>query len=430
MKLLLSGDLHIGRASTQVPEHVGREHLRTARVWEDRLVDLAIRERVNAVCLSGDVADEANKFWEAIGPLERGVGRLAEAGIMVLAVSGNHDHDVLATLADNLPPDRFRLLGRGGDWERVTLPTEGRAALHVDGWSFPAQRVETSPLDSYALPPASVAPVLGLVHGDLGVPDSRYAPLDKQRLASLPPHCWLLGHIHTPQQIDDAGPGWALYPGSPQALDPGEPGAHGVWIVDVEPGGIGEPRFRPLSSVRYEPLTVELDGDVRTADDFQTRLHRAIREQAGPMVEASGPALRCLSLRLEIRGRSPIAHEVPALLDALPEQFEDYRLGDVPVVIDRATSSVRPAIDLAELAEDRSALGTAARLLLELEKDQPAEDVARLIQRARQTIRDTRDGRSYADLPDDPPVTEALARRYLRDRASALLGELHEQVTP
>ena len=61
-RLLLTGDLHIGRSSSRVPAGVSADALRAATAWE-RIVQLAISESVNAVLLSGDIADEQNKFW-------------------------------------------------------------------------------------------------------------------------------------------------------------------------------------------------------------------------------------------------------------------------------------------------------------------------------------------------------------------------------
>ncbi|MFP4224648.1 MAG: exonuclease SbcCD subunit D [Phycisphaeraceae bacterium] len=428
MKLLLSADLHIGRASTRMPEAVEPDQLRAARAWQD-LVDLAVRERVDAVCLAGDVADQANRFWEAIGPLERGVEQLAEAGIRVFAVAGNHDHDVLTSLADNLG-GRLRLLGRGGTWERATLTEAGQPVLHIDGWSFAEEHARISPLDSYDLPDPGGVPVLGLVHGDLDAPGSDYGPLEMARLQSLPPAGWLLGHIHAPRLITSESAAWVLYPGSPQALDPGESGAHGVWLVDLAAGKLQTPRLRPLSSVRYESLTVELDEQVETEDDLQSRVLTAIRERAEAAAEESGTPLHCLSLRLEITGRSPLADQIPELVKPLAEDFESRAGQGALVVLDPPVRcAVQPALDLAELARDRSALGTTARLLLELDKPEPAEDVARLVQDTRQKLHGVRHGRHYVGLPDDPPIDADLARRYLREQAQALLAELHGQVT-
>lgn len=257
MRLILTGDLHLGRSSARMPESLHPNELRAATAWS-RIVDLAIQEQVSVVCLSGDVVDEDNKFWEAFGPLERGIRRLAEANIRTIAVAGNHDFDVLVRLADQLPPEHFILLGRGGNWERVTINEPGQTGLHLDGWSFPSRQVHYSPLNSYDLDRDPAVPILGMVHGDLNTTTTSYAPLEFARLQELAPAGWLLGHIHAPRLFD--GPPWVLYPGSPQALDPGETGAHGPWILEVSGGTLGVPVQHPLSSVWYGQCSIDLSG--------------------------------------------------------------------------------------------------------------------------------------------------------------------------
>ncbi len=128
MKLLLAADLHIGTASSRVGEHLPPARLRTADAWF-RLVDFAVDRGVDVVCLAGDV---------------------------------------LGRLADELPEDHFKLLGRGGAWQRLTLSdAEGRAALHIDGWSFPDRYVTSDPVEACPEPPRDGVPVLGMIHGDM-----------------------------------------------------------------------------------------------------------------------------------------------------------------------------------------------------------------------------------------------------------------------
>ena len=62
IRILLTGDIHIGRSSSHVSESTPRDDVRAATAWS-RIVDLAVAEEVSAVCLSGDVADQDNKFW-------------------------------------------------------------------------------------------------------------------------------------------------------------------------------------------------------------------------------------------------------------------------------------------------------------------------------------------------------------------------------
>ena len=80
MKILFSGDLHIGRHSSRIPQSLDGPKYSAARAWE-RIVDIATEDKYEIVLLSGDIADQDNDYYEAIGPLERGIQRLGEAGI-------------------------------------------------------------------------------------------------------------------------------------------------------------------------------------------------------------------------------------------------------------------------------------------------------------------------------------------------------------
>src|SRR5690606_1937215 len=97
VRILCAGDLHLGRRSSRVPWDGDGAAGSCAEAWM-RLVECAIRERVDLVALSGDLVDHDNRWFEAFGPLERGLKRLADAGIPVYAVAGNHDYDTLPHL--------------------------------------------------------------------------------------------------------------------------------------------------------------------------------------------------------------------------------------------------------------------------------------------------------------------------------------------
>src|SRR5690606_9199764 len=96
MKLLCAADLHLGRQPSRLPDDLGglAEHLTPAESWR-RLVRLAIDEGVAAVLLAGDVVEDAYDFFEAYSDLRRGAEELADAGIALLTVAGNHDVEVL-----------------------------------------------------------------------------------------------------------------------------------------------------------------------------------------------------------------------------------------------------------------------------------------------------------------------------------------------
>ena len=421
MRLLLTGDLHIGRSSTGISSLAGSGELRASTAWAAWSVHL--EEEVDLVCLSGDVVDKENKFWEAIGPLERGVKRLASRGIRTVAVAGNHDYDVLARLTEILPQQDFRLLGRRGQWERLTIEEDGRALLHVDGWSFPRERVYESPLDSYDLSPDSSTPVLGIVHGDLDVLGSSYAPLETGRLFGAGPNAWLLGHIHKSSLVSARSGSWILYPGSPQALDFGETGLHGVWTLEVD-HRIGSPEQTPLSTARYDYLDVDVAG-AESASEVEAAILRSIRQAAKTCAEAGAPYLSCIGLRVTITGRTPIAHRLEEITKNLVDDLA-IREGNAAVEIDRLRVSALPDVDLYEYAGAKSAPGAVARLLLALDDPAPGRDVIDLLARTKRELTNV-DGHKHFAMLEEREITDEIARAYLRDRARALLTELVRQ---
>jgi DNA repair exonuclease SbcCD nuclease subunit len=421
--LILSGDLHLGRASSRVPGRIHGDELRATGAW-GRIVELAIREQAAAVCLSGDVVDQDNRFWEAIGPLERGIRRLSSAGVRTLAVAGNHDHEVLARLAEQFAPDTFHLLGKNGNWERLSLKQDGRTILHVDGWSFPKSRVPTSPLDSYDLPRDPDTPTLGLVHGDLDSSASPYAPLGQAILRALGPSAWLLGHVHAPRLIAEPGRPWILYPGSPQALDPGETGVHGPWLCRVSSGGLESPVQVPASSVGYVGVGVDLEG-VDNEAELQVRVLDQIREEVARTARLFGDDLSCLSLRLRLTGRTRLSGSLPEIVPRIKEDLA-LTVEGVTVDVERVDVETLPAIDLAEYARSSSAPGAVSRLIIELEGEGLSEETRELVRRVRRGIEEQDLQRAFAGL-DRFPISDALARNYLLTQARSLLTRLVEQ---
>lgn len=417
MRLILTGDIHIGRSSSRIPDTVGKENLRAGAAWS-RIVDLAIEQKADVVCLSGDIADQTNKFWEAIGSLKHGVQRLTEKGIRTVAVAGNHDFDVLPKLADQLSPEFFTLLGRNGKWERITIRLKSGEKLNIDGWSFPAAQVSVSPLDSYNLQADSYVPTLGMVHGDLFKAASPYAPLELSRLQSTAPGGWLLGHIHAPELI--AGTPWVLYPGSPQAFDPGERGPHGPWILDVENGLIGLPLQQPISTVWYNESSIDL-SQAEDQSELQSAILDGIASVQKEILKRAGPFLTHTSLRFQLTGHTAISHQVN---QTAAQVMADL---DLPAIsVDKIVNKTLPFIDLEEYAGTTTAAGAVAKLLLQLEKDQVSEEVAALIRSTREKLIHLNRSGNYGGLPARK-ITGEMAREYLNTSGRALLTQLVSQ---
>ncbi len=425
LRILVTGDLHIGRTSTRLPKSIpsDSETARAVNGWH-AIVEHAVADSVDLLILTGDVADEDNKFWEAIGPLQTGLRRLAEHDVRTLAVSGNHDHDVLPRLANALGDEgNFTLLGRGGQWQRETISVDGRPVLHVDGWSFPAKVVNHDPVLSYPAAPGQGVAVLGVVHGDLDDAASRYAPLSLSRLTAQPVDGWLLGHIHKPR-LHAQGKPFVLYPGSPQALDFGESGVHGPWQFEVDAGRVEAPRQVPMSCCRYDDVEIDLTG---VSDDagFESVVLGAVRDAEERMTLESGDRLQALSLRLRLAGRTPLFDRLAALSEPLLEYTGSTR--DVAVRIDHVHQEVLPEIDLASLARGSTPLAVAAGLLHAVESTPETPAVQELVASVTDRMNDVGSGREYMAVADVPFADEHTARLLVREQLNFIIGHLVQQ---
>jgi DNA repair protein SbcD/Mre11 len=424
VKILCTADVHIGRRPSRLPPRIDSGPLSCARAWTS-VVETAIAERVDLVAIAGDLVDQANRFYEAAGPVEAGVRALVSHGIRTVAVAGNHDYDTLPWIADRFDRKHFTLLGRGGSWERLTIETEGTPRLHLEGWSFPAARYAEDPVRAHPGVSRDGVPVLGLLHADLDQPASRHAPVALASLRSLPVDFWLLGHVHRHSIHEQPGGATVLYPGSPQPMDPGEPGAHGAWLLEIDSGGRFSTRHLPLATVRYDTLEVDVGG-VEAEGELDRRVTDAVAAELRRVEEDAGP-LRHLSLRLRLTGRTPLHRTLRARRSDFAAELEVSH-GGVTAVVERVDIVTRPPRDLRQLSLGQDAVGILAKLLLGLEEQSLDAEHARLVQSVALRASQVRSARPYlplGDSGDSLATTEVQA--ILGEQAMHLLDELLAQ---
>jgi DNA repair protein SbcD/Mre11 len=303
MKLVLTADLHLGRSSSGLPPSADNLGLpTTSREAWFRIVDLAIREKSDAVLIAGDLVESSTAYYEALGPLIEGFRKLQEEGIDVFAVSGNHDANAFEKIASEVDGmEHIHFVGRRGAWERVSLVRDGAVRLFVDGWSFPAPRHPSNPLEDYALARPENGPVIGLLHADLDASSSPHAPTSLDSLRRCPPHFWLLGHIHKPRLMQGGHQANILYPGSPQAMDFGETGAHGTWLLDTDAGGFVPVQWQ-VSSIRYEDSIRLQLSDTDELDEIERALLGLSRTQIDGFSLQERHELRCVVHRCTLTG--------------------------------------------------------------------------------------------------------------------------------
>jgi exonuclease SbcD len=119
MKILLTADLHLGRSSSGLPPSAENLGMPTSirEAWL-RIVDMALRDKVDAVLIAGDLVESSTAYYEAMGPLIEGFRKLQESGIDVFAVAGNHDASAFEKIAQEVEDmEKVHFIGRRGNWE-------------------------------------------------------------------------------------------------------------------------------------------------------------------------------------------------------------------------------------------------------------------------------------------------------------------------
>lgn len=426
--LLVVGDVHLGRRPVGLDEALAEcglapRDLTPARALES-LVEHALDDPPRAVLLAGDVVDEARDRFEAYHALERAASRLAERGVPVLAVAGNHDGLVLPRLADRV--SGARLVGRDGVWERVELPGDG-TPVDLLGWSFPGPHHRDCPLDDPSFDAARRgarpgARVIGLLHADLDAPGSTYAPVPRARLEATDLAAWFLGHVHQPDDL--GGPRPIGYLGSLVGLDAGETGRRGAWRARPAADGVRLERV-DVGPLRWERMDVALDeGEAADADDVHERLLATV---SGTVASFDGlDALRAVVVRARFTGRSRGRDGVRAFVANHDPARTVASVEGIPVIVERVSDATRPAVDLDALATEPSPLGFVAAHLAAL-RDGDAAAVAA----ARDTVERVGSAARWRldDADDDDtavPEAAALAERAAWRVLEALLDQRDE----
>jgi DNA repair exonuclease SbcCD nuclease subunit len=422
INLLVTGDLHLGRHPGHVPEELDSRKFSPGAVWH-RMVDEAIRRRVDAVLVTGDLIDRENLFYEVWGPFEEGVRSLSDEQIPTYVVSGNHDAGELYSFVRSMDREHLILLGTGGTWERSTLRRDGEPVLHLDGWSYPSRSVRKNPLSDYDLPEVDV-PVVGLLHTDLGRTGSTYAPASEEDLRNAPVDGWFLGHIHKPERIDDRP--LILNPGSPQPLDPTETGLHGPWLVNIHHSGSMEARQLPLASLEY----VQLELDVSDLDDpraiggeLQQHLSARIQQR-----ERDNDHRELFSLRVALTGRTNLYRVLEDQLQELKRL--SFRVSGATAHIDQMSNRTRPALDLDQLSDVTGPVGVLAEILLRLERGDSLGEHREVTTEIHDAIYKAYTANTYEPLRTEgglkPPEQEEV-ETVLEQQARALLDRLIAQ---
>ncbi len=345
LRFLHTGDLHLdspleGLSAEAPPDVLSILRAATTDAWRN-VVQAAIDERVDFVVVAGDIFEVASPTLLGQTRFRDGLARLADAGIASFVVHGNHDPLDGRSWAPSLAfPEAVHRFGtRPG--ESVPVIREGVEIARIHGRSYPRAAVTENYAAEFRVDPDGPF-AIGLLHTNVGdrPGHANYAPCSVEDLRASGMGYWALGHIHQPGQVLADPP--TYYCGIPQGRDPGELGARGCWLVDVDGARRVSARFLPADVVRWQPLELDIGG--LTEDEA---LGRACREAvAGAIDEAAG---RSLVIRLRLVGRGPLHATIrrPGYLDDLRQLMNEERSSSTPTAwVESIRDATRPDVDI------------------------------------------------------------------------------------
>lgn len=378
----------------------------TRRAFEN-LIATAVRERVDLVVIGGDLYDGDWPDHNTGLFFVKGVTQLAEEGIPVVIVRGNHDAASKLTKSLRLPRNVHLLADARA--ETVILDQIG-VAVHGQSFFTPAV------LDDLAATyPGSIPDCfnIGLLHTSLnGRPGhDNYAPTTLSVLQGKGYDYWALGHVHAAEIVSRQP--WVVYPGNTQGRHIRESGAKGCSLISVENGTVREHQAIALDVMRWEVLSL----DISALPDLDALLDAATAGIRSRLSQADG---RALAIRVRIAGSGPLHRTLAIQPETVEQQLRGAAIeaSNAQVWIEKIELTTRPQLDLDRIAERDDPLGLLVRELRGLAADAGARASV-----AEEAIRDLRQ-KLPAELREGPHALLLDAPGVLAE----LLGEVEAEV--
>jgi exonuclease SbcD len=286
----------------------------------ERIVDLCIDEKVDALLIAGDLYDGSQTSMATALILMAQLRRLEEAGIRTFLIRGNHDSQSQITRELTFPANVHVFDGRGKPVQAGSL-TNGRE-IFVHGISFAQPHAPASLLPSFR-PPVADAVNIGMLHTSLAG-SSRHDPYAPCGIPELVAHgfdYWALGHIHQ-RKVHTEAP-WIVMPGNPQGRDINEAGPKGVTLATLSDDGSITCEVRPVAIAVFERLPVDLTG----VEDWQSMLEGV--EAAIDLAKAQAGNAH-LVVRIDLQGATSLSWRLRRDEDLLSGELQNIAasLGD------------------------------------------------------------------------------------------------------
>ena len=342
LRFIHAADLHLDSPFRGIraaaPDNVARALYSATFDSYRNIVDLCMSERVDALLVAGDIYDGADRSLRAQQAFLDGLRSLDAAGIRSFVCHGNHDPLDGWEARLSYPDGCHRF---GSDFTAVPVFPDAPERGLVYGISYPTRDVYENLVARLGMVDAA-AFTIGLLHANVGgnTDHDLYAPCSLDDLVQSGIDYWALGHVHTRQVMRERAPS-VVYPGNPQGRHPNEPGARGVYLVEVTDDGSISLDFRATDTVRWEQARIDI-----SAMETEQELVDAIEDEMQSLLD--GAQGRSIVVRMTLNGRGDLNRFLrqPGAVDDLLSGVNDQWAERLPFVwCERIQNETAAAID-------------------------------------------------------------------------------------
>ena len=245
-----TADLHLGLEFRSVNFDRQKANERRIELWNtfERIVRKAIEDEVDFLLIAGDLFEEEYFTLKDINRVKDTFSKANKVNIVVVA--GNHDPLNKKSLYKVVDwPENVSILGLS-TLEKKEFKEKN---TNIYGYSWDKGEVNEDVFSNFDGLDESKINIL-IIHGDVLSRESKYLPLDKNLLLQMGFDYIALGHIHKPIIFTDK----MAYSGSPEPLDFGEMGEHGIIQGTITKNGTNI-NFIPFSKRIFVEKEIELN---------------------------------------------------------------------------------------------------------------------------------------------------------------------------
>ncbi|OFS64610.1 DNA repair exonuclease [Nosocomiicoccus sp. HMSC09A07] len=318
VKFIHAADLHLDspfKSRSELPPHIVDRLMESTYNATKRMIDYAIKEKVDFIIIAGDVFDQKNRTLKSEIFLKEQFQRLEDNGIFTYMIHGNHDpldHNVKTSWPSTVHVFKENI-------ETYQLMSKDNEKIFLHGFSYLHDETYENKIDHYPVNNRNDGIHIGILHGTYSKSNTkskRYTEFTLEDLRSKLYHYWALGHIHQRQELSDMP--LINYAGNIQGRHMNETGEKGFYIVSGDHVHLYS-TFVSVEDIQFERYDLEVNNI------YRDELYRAVTEYKNKLRKEGS---RVIELTVYYDGEEDISgndyYEILSLLQEDERDVEDF----------------------------------------------------------------------------------------------------------